>query len=311
MKILVYGAGVLGSLLASLMKRAGTDVSILARGQRLREIEEKGIVIENLVSETITTTPIETIKEKLSKETQFDLIIVIMQKTQVHTILPDLANFSTTATILFVGNNGTAIEDYKDRINPNRILLGFFSAGGMRQGHLMKVVFDPKVTRFYLGETSGDKTPRVKDIKLLLEKAGLNVIISENIDSWLKTHIAWVSPLANLYYMLKKQTKELHESSEEMEVAVQAVIEGVEVLKKLRYPILPESFEQEIADLEVLKRKIILMFQWKWYDVVLKAHVEHGVDEMRKLADEFQILIQKANIPTPNINKLYSYIPQI
>ncbi len=38
MKILVYGAGNIGSLYAALLKESGQDVSILARGKRLADL---------------------------------------------------------------------------------------------------------------------------------------------------------------------------------------------------------------------------------------------------------------------------------
>lgn len=46
-RILVYGAGVLGSLYAARLAESGKDVTILARGQRLRELWEHGIVLED------------------------------------------------------------------------------------------------------------------------------------------------------------------------------------------------------------------------------------------------------------------------
>ena len=45
MKILVYGAGNLGSLYAAKLKDAGHDVTILARGKRLHCIREHGILL--------------------------------------------------------------------------------------------------------------------------------------------------------------------------------------------------------------------------------------------------------------------------
>ncbi len=46
MRILFYGAGVLGSLYAARLQEARQEVSILARGQRLADIREHGIVLE-------------------------------------------------------------------------------------------------------------------------------------------------------------------------------------------------------------------------------------------------------------------------
>jgi ketopantoate reductase len=47
MKILVYGAGVLGSYLAHALLRGGNDVTLLARGKRMRELQESGLVIRH------------------------------------------------------------------------------------------------------------------------------------------------------------------------------------------------------------------------------------------------------------------------
>jgi len=46
MKILVHGAGNIGSLYAGLLKESGQDVSILAREKRLDDIREHGIQLD-------------------------------------------------------------------------------------------------------------------------------------------------------------------------------------------------------------------------------------------------------------------------
>ena len=46
-RILVIGAGVNGSIIAERLLQRGVDVTVLARGKRLTEIESNGIVIEN------------------------------------------------------------------------------------------------------------------------------------------------------------------------------------------------------------------------------------------------------------------------
>ena len=43
MRILIYGAGVIGSFYASRFAKAGLDVTILARGQRLKELQGHGL----------------------------------------------------------------------------------------------------------------------------------------------------------------------------------------------------------------------------------------------------------------------------
>lgn len=47
-RILVYGAGPLGGLFAARLQQSGNHVSILARGKRLAELREHGIVLVNV-----------------------------------------------------------------------------------------------------------------------------------------------------------------------------------------------------------------------------------------------------------------------
>ena len=60
MKICVYGAGVIGGILASALARAGHQVSLIARGAHLEAIRAKGLTVvtpEEAVSYTHLTLP--------------------------------------------------------------------------------------------------------------------------------------------------------------------------------------------------------------------------------------------------------------
>ena len=43
MRILIYGAGVIGSLYGALLAEAGYDVSVYARGRRLKNLTRDGL----------------------------------------------------------------------------------------------------------------------------------------------------------------------------------------------------------------------------------------------------------------------------
>ena len=59
MRVLIYGAGVLGSYLAHVLHRGDNDVTLLARGKRLEELRENGLVIKcYLMLKLMVATPI-------------------------------------------------------------------------------------------------------------------------------------------------------------------------------------------------------------------------------------------------------------
>ena len=91
MKILFYGAGVLGSLFAARLQESGQEVSILARGQRLDDIREHGIVLEDSDTGRRTTIRVNVV-DYLAPHDAYDLVVVLMRKNQVSAILPILAS---------------------------------------------------------------------------------------------------------------------------------------------------------------------------------------------------------------------------
>lgn len=101
MKILVYGAGVLGSLFAARLKESGHDVTVLARGKRFDEIEAQGIVLEHALKGTRGVTPVAVTRD-LKPDDCYDLVLVVMRRNQVADVLPALAASRKSELVVFV-----------------------------------------------------------------------------------------------------------------------------------------------------------------------------------------------------------------
>ena len=70
MRILVYGAGNIGTLYAALLKESGQDVSILARGERLAAIRDRGVQLEEVGTGKLTLVPVKAV-ETLDPDDQY------------------------------------------------------------------------------------------------------------------------------------------------------------------------------------------------------------------------------------------------
>src|SRR4030042_6646578 len=110
MKILVYGAGPLGAFFAARLHQAGHDVSLVARGQRLADLREHGIVLVDTISgkENIERPKI---VERLDVEDAYDLVLVIMRKNRALEILPIPPANRKTPNILFLMNNAAGPDE--------------------------------------------------------------------------------------------------------------------------------------------------------------------------------------------------------
>lgn len=86
MKILVFGAGVLGCNLARNFFRAGKDVTLLARGAWGESIQKNGLRIKDKFSPRMSVSRIPVTAE-LKAEDKYDVIFVVLRYTQLDAIL--------------------------------------------------------------------------------------------------------------------------------------------------------------------------------------------------------------------------------
>src|SRR5712692_54062 len=240
MNILIYGAGVLGSLYAARLQDAGHSVTILARGQRLADIREHGLVLENAATGERTTTHVNVV-EYLSPDDEYNWLIVIVRKNQLASVLPDLAAHQHTPNVLFMLNNAAGPAELIAALGRARVVLGFPGAGGTREGYVVRYVAGAGAIkrRTTFGELDGRVTPRLQQIAEAFRAAGFPVAFSHNMDAWLKTHVALVSPIANALYLAGGDIHRLAQMEEGVTLLVRAIHEGLQVLRANGIPITP------------------------------------------------------------------------
>ena len=312
MNILFYGAGVLGSLYAARLHEAGQQVSILARGQRLADIREHGIVLEDGDTGERTTTRVNVV-ERLALVDAYDLVVVLMRKNHIAAILPVLAANHHTPNILFMGNNAAGPGAMTEALGQDRVLLGFPGAGGYREGHkiIYKIVPGRQQSTTF-GELDGSTTPRLERIVAAFKAAGFPVAISPNMDAWLKTHLAEVSPTANALYMASGDNYQLARNHEGLVLMVRAIREGYRVLQALDVPITPAnhrvfSWIPEPILVAILRR----VLNTKTAEIEIAGHANVARDEFKEHADDFRALARSTDVPTPAMERLYTYIEAI
>lgn len=307
MKILVYGAGVQGSVYAARLRDAGHHVALLARGPRLADLRDRGVVLEDATGRR-TTTRVDLV-ECLAPDDAYDLVAVPVRKNQVAAVLPALAANRHTPNVLFMQNNAAGAGEMAAALGRERVLLGFPGASGTLHGHVVHFHLLPgwqQPTR--LGEVDGRLTPRVTEIADALGDAGFPVAVSGKIDAWLKTHVAWFSPLANAIYMAGGDARRLARTRDALVLLVRAAREGLRVLRARDIPITPAG----LAAFEWLPEPVLVAALRRFFtsaeaETTLAPHLAAVRDEMRHLAGEFRALALETGVPTPASDRLYTY----
>ncbi len=312
MKILIYGAGPLGSLFAARLQEAGHLVSILARGQRLADLRAHGIVLEDALTGHQTTTRVNVV-EQLAPDDAYDLVAAIMRKNQIAAILPVLAANRATPNVLFMGNNAAGPDEYVRALGRERVLMGFGSAGGMRVGNVMRVVeARGKKAAVTLGELDGKVTPRLKEIASAFESAGFQAVLCPNIDAWLKSHVAVISPIALALYAAGGDNYRLARTPDAIVLAIRALREGFRVLRALNIPITPRTLRiYEWIPEFILVPLVQRLFNTQHAEIGIAGHANAARDEMKLLADEFRAFARATTIAMPALDRLLPYLDAV
>jgi 2-dehydropantoate 2-reductase len=310
MKILIYGAGVLGSVLAVKLKEANVDISILARGNRYDFIKNNGIIIEDFWSKKRTTSNVKVL-DKLNEDDNYDLIMVIMPRINTPSVLPILEKNKNSPNILFIGNNVSGFDEYSNTLNKNKILLGFWLGSGHKEKQIVyysDISSKGEKAKLIIGEHNRNITDRTKQIKEIIEKAGYPVDISENIDAWLKTHAMLISPFALGVSDHNFNNYELAKSNHTLKLVSKAIKEGIKALHKLNIPILPKEIRIiRFLPVFLLVKKYKSMIGSKYFEIA-SGHGKSAQNEMKYIAKECFDLIRKAKIKSSAFENLMEYL---
>ncbi len=131
MKILVYGAGVLGCNLARNLFRAGKDVTLLARREWAVQIRKNGLQIKAIFSPRVSVSRIPVVTEP-KPDDPYDAIFVVVRYTQIDTVT-DALRANKTKNIVFVGNNVRA-RALAAALPEKNVLFFFTVAAGRTSG---------------------------------------------------------------------------------------------------------------------------------------------------------------------------------
>jgi 2-dehydropantoate 2-reductase len=89
-RILVFGAGVIGSVYAVKLLQAGHEVVMLARGRRRSDLQAHGLVLEEATSGKRTVRAVQSVGEPAPGD-RYEVVLVPVRSGQLASTLPVLA----------------------------------------------------------------------------------------------------------------------------------------------------------------------------------------------------------------------------
>ena len=202
MKILVFGAGVLGCNLARNLCRAGKDVTLLARGKWAEEIKQNGLRIKNQLLPFPSVTHIPVVTE-LSPDAAYDVIFVVVRYTQLENLLEPLRK-SRAENIVFVGNN-LRTDALVAQLPEKNVMFAFSLSAGHRESSRVVSIDLKKITIGQLRTSPSNKAL----IDEIFAGTRYKVVYQPNMGDYLLCHAAFVTPAAFACYKTDGNLKKL------------------------------------------------------------------------------------------------------
>ncbi len=302
MRILVVGAGVIGSVYAASLLEAGHAVTMCARGRRLGELRAGGLILQDAETGRRTTYEVDTVAAP--DGIACDLVLVAVRRDQMVGTLPLLAN--TAADVLFFGSAAGLIDILAGAIG-KRTLFGFPAAGGVREDAVVRFV-SIRAQKTMVADSDRLRSARVRSYAQMFESAGFPAIISTDPDGWLTAHAAFVVPIQLALCRVDVQPRRLAADQALLTTMVRATRQAFRALQAAGNTEIPYN----------LRALYLLMPQrfaaWYWRrtlasprgELWFAAHTRAAPEEMASLAGALHAAVDASGRRAPDLEALLS-----
>lgn len=310
MRILVYGAGVLGCELAHVLTQNKKNVvTLLARGEWKEMIDQKGLVIRHWVQRKTTIDRVQTV-DALAPDDFYDLIFVVMQAGQLPEVLPILKE-NRSQYFVFVGNDPHAKEILQYLQRPaDKVAFGFQNSAGRRERDRVISVHTG------VGMTVGGATTPLSGafrirLKTAFDGVKYKLTFYGDMDEWLKCHIAFILPVCYVCYACNG---DLTRATRQQRGAIlDAAYEACLMLKDAGIPVNDKDntdvFRQGSSGRRQMEAMVFVMAKTPLGRLCASDHAMHAVPEMQYLDEAFEALRRQTGTAMPMWENLRQQMP--
>ena len=202
MKYVIIGAGGTGGVTGYYMKKAGKDVTLIARGEHLKAIREQGLTLEKMWDKTEETITIPaTYMEHYTDHP--DVIFVCVKGYSLDETIPFIRRISKKTTIVIpvlniYGTGGKMQKQLPELLVTDGCI--YVSANIKESGRLLQ---HGQILRIVFGvRDKAEFRSELREIQKDLCDSNIDGILSENIRREALEKFSYVSPIgaAGLYY---------------------------------------------------------------------------------------------------------------
>jgi 2-dehydropantoate 2-reductase len=308
MKTTILGAGAMGSILAGYLARSGEDVSLIARGERLKYLKDNGITITGLDNFNVACELIDD--PKSISET--DALILTVKTYDMESALNIVSHIK--ASCVFSVQNGVMKDEQLASLFGKKNTLG-------AAAYLSGEVFPDGPVNFtinnclYLGELPEGKSSRVNEIVEIFKKAGINSEVAPQIQNieWTK-FCDWIC-LMPLAVLTRFESYKIYSDPNSVRIGLKILKEIASLISKMNITLVdlspvPLSNLNKLSDEEFIKNVC------EFGEVMKAVAPNHRISALQDLErgrrleveETLGYVITKAgeqNVPVPTLETCY------
>ncbi len=287
MRILIYGAGVIGSLYAALLAEAGLDVAVYARGNRAKVLREQGLRYRK--GKEIRTASVRALTA-LEADDVYDYILLTVRADQLARALEELRD-NRSPTIVTMVNSLEPYDRWEAICGKGRILPAFPGAGGGFDGDVLDAALTPRLIQ---PTTIGRADGREKKLAEILNQARIPCQIVPDMHGWQICHLGLVVPLADAYYEAEDPPRAGRDRRLMRKTAAR-IKENCRAIRRRGLRLSPVKMDLfRCLPVGALALALGFVFRSRFGDRFMYRHSMKAPEEMRQLHDAFYAYIQGA-----------------
>ena len=232
MKYLVIGAGGTGGPIAAHLNNGGADVAVIARGEHLEAIKQKGLTIKKsdgtVLNERIKVCTEDEYCEKA------DVVFVTVKSYSVDSVIELIRKASHENTVVIPLLNVFTTGEYLSEKLPELYVVDgtMYIVASIKEPGVISMNAD--IFRVLFGERKGQRAEKILDLVAedMLSK-GINTTHTSEIRREALLKFSFISPMAAAGVYHKCRAGDMHREGKERETFVSLVSEVVILAKSM------------------------------------------------------------------------------
>lgn len=295
-RVLVVGAGAVGSYYGAQLARAGAQVSLVCRTD-LDTVRRRGIRIESLDGDFLLTP--HQVFATAAEVTDFPDYILVTLKA-----LPEIDTVALIqpavgpGTVIVLLQNGINVEAAVAAAFPGHEVLGalaFVCLSRVAPGVVRHFCFG----RLVVGRYPGGACERARELAAWFQRAGVACKVSETIqrDRWAK--LVWNAPFNPISVLGRADTRQMMASPAVVALIREVMAEVLAVAMAEGYSLPEDAIARNLADTERME---------PYRTSMLLDHVAGRPLEMEAILGEPIRLARVHGIPVPRLETLHALL---